>query len=524
MHRTLTRFVSSLSFVFLLAVPLSGVAESMETRGQFIQDAVTALSVSAGGQITLPYKRIPAAMLPAVKAAYSDGALKAFGSGDLLIGRGITRGQAVQVIVTLSGLRPKNTAKTYTDMKANSALSAAAEVAVEQGWIRALRPTLFGADRPLTASEAKALISKVKATLGTGTAPTIHINVIPKPRTGSGNTDLDAVKKLLQQQYLYQDKLKNATGTGAQSLVQSVNDPYTVYFPPAQNQMFQQQIAGEVIGIGVQINGRQNGLQVVEALPGSPAEKAGVLPGDLITAVNDTQLAGLSYEDQVLAVRGPKGSVAKLHIIRNSTTMDITVTRDSVKVPEVTTTKDGNIAVMKISQFGDITDNEIRDDLTKVAADSPRALIIDLRNNPGGLLDAADLLMSGFLPNGSVVANIHAKDGDSKEYTTGDPIIPADLPVMVLVNKDSASAAEIVAGAFQDYKRATIVGETSYGKGTVQQLVEFQDGSSLKMTIAEWRTPKDRKIDKIGVIPDVVVDSSQDPDAAMTKALQLLQD
>ncbi len=525
MNRPLSRFAQTLLFVLFLSVPLTGLAESFATRGAFIQAAVSALAITPTEKGTLPYKRIPAQQRGAVQAAYNKGALNAFGSGELLPGRAITKGEAIQVLVKLSGLTPSGAMQKFTDVPSGSALASAATVAMEQGWIKPVRKTVFGADRPLSEMDVKVLLRKAQQTLGTSPQPIIRVKVKPSTVEGTQDKVQSAIRDLLQKQYLYKERIDpaKATGTGADALVKTLNDPYTVYMPPAENKQFQEQIAGEITGIGVQIEYRDTGLLIVAPLPNSPAEKAGLKGGDLITAVNDVILKGLSYQDAVMKVRGPRGTTATLTILRDGQEMTVPVTRDTVKVPEVELSMKGSIAVVKIGQFGDTTDMSIRATFSQVQESKPRALIIDLRNNPGGLLHAADVLMSAFIPKGSVVANIHSRDGIYTETTDTDPIFSEDLPVMLLVNKGSASASEIVAGAFQDYKRATLIGETTFGKGTVQQLVEFKDGSSLKMTIAEWKTPKDRKIDGIGVIPDIAVDSTSAPDAAMAKALELLR-
>jgi carboxyl-terminal processing protease len=179
---------------------------------------------------------------------------------------------------------------------------------------------------------------------------------------------------------------------------------------------------------------------------------------------------------------------------------------------------------VKLVQFGSLTEKELRSLMTDIQAEKPAGVILDLRNNPGGLLHAAQLVLSNFLPKGSSIATIAARSQKYDDVTEDEPTIASTVPVVVLVNGGSASASEIVAGALQDYKRATIVGEKTFGKGTVQQIVEFRDGSGLKMTIAEWLTPKGRKIDGVGVTPDVVIALSTDRDEQLLKAVSIIRE
>jgi carboxyl-terminal processing protease len=228
--------------------------------------------------------------------------------------------------------------------------------------------------------------------------------------------------------------------------------------------------------------------------------------------------------ESVAKVRGPKGSNVILGIRRDGTEMNITVMRDLIQVPEIIITKQQNVTIVKIVQFGNKTDRELRSIMAEIEEERPRGIIIDLRNNPGGLLHAADVVVSNFLPHGSTVARIKSRTDDYTEKTMDPPTISSDVPVVVLVNKGSASASEIVAGALQDAKRATIVGEKTFGKGTVQQIMEFLNGSGLKMTIAEWFTPAGRKIDGVGITPDVEVAASEDNrDVQLLKALDLIR-
>jgi carboxyl-terminal processing protease len=270
---------------------------------------------------------------------------------------------------------------------------------------------------------------------------------------------------------------------------------------------------------------KDNVLVIVSPLPGSPAEKAGLLPGDEILSVNDESLLNLGYQDAVDKVRGPKGSTANLVIRRNGSEIKVPVVRDTVTIPDLEVVYQDNVAIVKLHQFGQLTDTDFLQQMQEVKKKNPRGVILDLRNNPGGLLDAAKVVAGAFLPDGSPYVNIYEAGVADPEVdkTEGTPIFGSDVPMVILVNKGSASAAEIVAGALQDAGRAKLVGEQTFGKGTVQQIFTFGDGSSLKMTIAEWKTPLGRKIDGIGVAPDITLAASETGDVQLDRAMGLLR-
>jgi carboxyl-terminal processing protease len=404
----------------------------------------------------------------------------------------------------------------------------AVEVALELKWMRPLRATLFGVSRPLTSHDEALLLQKVIESESISIQSPSQQQIIVPVQQGAvpQGQVLQSVLKLLNDQYLYQNRISSATGSGSQSvdaLVKSLNDPYTVFFKPSSAKDFQTQLQGEVTGIGAQVEVKDGVLGIVSPLVGSPAEKAGLQPGDEIISVDGVSLNGLTYEDAVDHVRGPKGTTANLMIKRGSSEFTIAVVRDVVHISDYEISYKGSVAIVALHQFGQSADDEFRTRMQEVAAKQPTGIILDLRNNPGGLLDAAGVVVSTFLPDQSPFVLINTKDQSTPELTNGEPVIPAGIPLVVLVNRGSASAAEIVAGALQDAKRATIVGEKTFGKGTVQQVVPFDDGSSLKMTIAEWRTPKGRKIDGLGVDPDVSVTAIPGSDAPLERGLSILQ-
>ena len=507
---------------------------SLVTRGEFIRATVKLLAIPEETGAKLPYGRIPKSLEPSVSAAYARGALTTFGK-ELFPAQSINRGQALEVLAILKGLTA-DPAKNYRDLNGASAgLKQAVQVALDQQWMDPKSSMMFGVKELLTGKEARILLRKV---LGEGgalddssqedTVPTIHIEFKSPSSQPTGELPkskiLEGLWKIVTDDYLHADKINQdeAAYQAAEALVKSINDPYSTFYRPAEARDFQTRINGEVSGIGAQVEERDGVLTVVSPLTGSPAETAGIKPNDEILAVDGVSIVGLPYEEAVDKVRGPKGSTVKLHIRRNGNEFDVSVIRDTIKVPEIDVKWQDDIAIVKLMQFGKLTDTDLRSVMQDVAKQKPQGVILDLRNNPGGLLHAADVTASNFLPLGSPVVDIKSRTGEKTDVTDLPPTIAASVPMVVLVNKGSASASEIVAGALQDAGRAVIVGEQSFGKGTVQEILEFTDHSSLKLTIAEWLTPKGRKIDGIGVMPDVVIPTSERDDQLL-KAVDIIK-
>lgn len=538
MHAPLKRFLVTAMMLLMPAGTFAATAaETLTTpdtetvtRGEFIRSAVILLGVSQSWKGELGFSRpVPKALQKYVGAAKQKGALTAFGK-DLLPGRGITRGEASQVLVALKGLTPRTSSMRFTDMPAGSAAEKAAIVVTENGWLQPVRKSIFGADRMLSGKEARDMLRKASGeangTSGEGAGiPTVTIEFGPANKPLQKQDLLKSVWDILNEEYLYKDKLDadNAAYQAVEGLVQSLKDPYTVFMPPAPAEQFRIQLEGEVTGIGAQVEFKNEILTIVSPLPGSPAQAAGLEPGDQIVKVNGEDLAGLGFVESVAKVRGPKGSIAKLTIRRNGALLDISVTRDVVRVPEIDVSWQGRVAVVTIAQFGERTEAELRGIFTEIQSKNPTGVILDLRNDPGGLLEAATVTLSNFLPKGSPVAHIVSRTQEYAEKTENEPTLDPSVPMAVLVNNGSASASEIVAGALQDAKRAVIVGEKTFGKGTVQQILEFRDGSSLKMTVAEWLTPLRRKIDGVGITPDVVTPEGSGRDDQLLKALETLR-
>lgn len=517
---------------------LSTNANATVSRGDFVRAAVKLLDVPRKPNVAVPSTRpIPSSLLPYMQAAHEEGALIPFGES-LHLAHPITIGEALQVLFLLTDLAPRGEDADFRDVQNGSLEETAVQVAIEQMWMKPLRSNIFGVERLLTGDGARELLRNVTGQEETAPArnrdiPTVEVEIQLPPRRPQTNTSeslpgeniLKGIWNLLQRNYLYEDKIdeRGAAEGAAEALVESLKDPYSTYLPPEDAFQFQSQIDGEVTGIGAQVDFKNEIVTVIAPLPGSPALEAGLKPGDQILAVDEQSLRGMTFNEAVRHIRGPVGTTITLTIVRDGREMKVDVTRDKISVPEIEIDFEGDVAVVRLVQFGTRTDTMLRRELEKVQRMGPKGLVLDLRSNPGGLLHAAEVTLSNFLPEGSTIAHIVSRNDEDEQVTRDEPTIADNIPMVVLINGGSASASEIVAGALQDANRATVVGEKSFGKGTVQQIIEFIDGSSLKMTIAEWLTPARRKIDGVGVDPDIEVKQTDVGDEQMRRALELLR-
>lgn len=343
--------------------------------------------------------------------------------------------------------------------------------------------------------------------------------VLEDPERDVDSSLLWHVWRLLLGRYVAPEQLQPRTMlVGAiRGLVDAVGDPYTTFLTPEEHQEFRDALQGELQGIGAELTVQEGKIVVVAPLPGSPAERAGLLPGDVITAVDGEGTDKKSLADVVHRIRGPKGSEVSLSILRETAAQTIRIKREDIHIPsveeEIKNTPGGPIAYVAINQFGDSTVKEVTAAIGAAKKAGVRGLILDVRHNGGGYLDGAVALASLFLQQGKVVSVKGRGDSLSHHYVTGRPALP-DLPMVVLVNQGSASAAEILAGALQDHKRATVIGTKSFGKGTVQEVIDLPGGSGLRLTTAHWLLPSGRNLAHEGIAPDIVVDRMPEDVAA----------
>ncbi len=386
-----------------------------------------------------------------------------------------------------------------------------------------------------------------------------QVNVISKePPPSVTNVDMTQFWSVLDKiNSLYYDRSKinpqEMVNGAIEGMVSTLNDPYTLYLPPQNNASFKQQLAGQFEGIGAELGMKGKDIVVVAPLDGSPAEKAGLKAGDILLKIDGQTDSGLSLNDAVNKIRGPKGTKVTLTVMHKSETQptDITITRDTINVKSVAmwikNVKDidgidtnklkgfanAKVAYVRLSQFGDNTNQEWLDAANKIALSmqkdsSIKGVILDLRNNPGGYLNDAAFIASEFIPSGTIVIQQDGR-GDQTDLSVSRKGLLTNVRLVVLINKGSASASEIVSGALRDHGRAKLVGENSFGKGIVQQAEDMGGGAGLHVTTAKWLTPKGSWVgngkDGVGLTPDISVPlDPKDPshDTQLEKAVQAI--
>lgn len=296
-------------------------------------------------------------------------------------------------------------------------------------------------------------------------------------------------------------------------MVGALGDPYTVFFPPKEQEDFSNEIKGEFGGIGAEIGMRKGILIIIAPLEGSPAEAAGIRAGDKIIKINDTSAAELTLDEAVHLIRGPKGTAVTLTILRKSgeDTKKIAVMRDTIRIPTLATKDLGHgILLIKLFNFNEGSVEAFRGAVRGFLLAKSDKLILDLRNNPGGFLEASVDIASWFLPEGTVVAKEAFRDGKENVYRSRGYGVLAETPMVILINEGSASASEILAGALREERGVKLIGEKTFGKGSVQQVESITPKTSLKVTIARWLTPKGVSISKEGLAPDIEVLSDKE--------------
>ena len=348
-------------------------------------------------------------------------------------------------------------------------------------------------------------------------------------RTSNKTIDLSSVQKT------YQELIANYDGKldtqkliyGAnRGLVEAAGDPHTAYMDPDETKEFDKSLSGQIGGgIGAEIGLRSNKPTIIKPLENSPAQKAGIKAGEAIVKVNDESSSDWSVEKVVSKIRGEVGTSVKLTLLSGSQTREVSVVRQNIVSPAVESEIDGEIGILKVNRFGDDTVSLSRKYASEFVEKGVKKVILDLRNNPGGTVGAAQGLLGIWLDNQIAMTERRGSEIVKTLRTTGTPIL-GNMKTVVLINGNSASASEITAGALREYGKATLVGQKSYGKGSVQIVLGLPGGSQMKVTEARWYTPKGKNIDKTGIEPDVKVDLSSDDvnnnvDPQMDKAKSL---
>jgi len=348
-------------------------------------------------------------------------------------------------------------------------------------------------------------------------------------RTSNKTIDLSSVQKT------YQELIANYDGKldtqkliyGAnRGLVEAAGDPHTAYMDPDETKEFDKSLSGQIGGgIGAEIGLRNNKPTIIKPLENSPAQKAGIKAGEAIVKVNDEVSSDWSVEKVVSKIRGEVGTSVKLTLLSGGQTREVSVVRQNIVSPAVESEIDGEIGILKVNRFGDDTVSLSRKYTSEFVEKGVKKVILDLRNNPGGTVGAAQGLLGIWLDNQIAMTERRGSEIVKTLRTTGTPIL-GNMKTVVLINGNSASASEITAGALREYGKATLVGQKSYSKGSVQIVLGLPGGSQMKVTEARWYTPKGKNIDKTGIEPDVKVDLSSDDvnnniDPQMDKAKSL---
>ena len=332
-------------------------------------------------------------------------------------------------------------------------------------------------------------------------------------RTSNKTIDLSSVQKT------YQELIANYDGKldtqkliyGAnRGLVEAAGDPHTAYMDPDETKEFDKSLSGQIGGgIGAEIGLRNNKPTIIKPLENSPAQKAGIKAGEAIVKVNDEASSDWPVEKVVSKIRGEVGTSVKLTLLSGGQTREVSVVRQDIVSPAVESEIDGEIGILKVNRFGDDTVSLARKYASEFVEKGVKKVILDLRNNPGGTVGAAQGLLGIWLDNQIAMTERRGSEIVKTLRTTGTPIL-GNMKTVVLINGNSASASEITAGALREYGKSTLVGQKSYGKGSVQIVLGLPGGSQMKVTEARWYTPKGKNIDKTGIEPDVKVDLSSD--------------
>jgi len=341
--------------------------------------------------------------------------------------------------------------------------------------------------------------------------------------------------KVLQDKYVNSDKIdyKNLLYGAIEGMTNSLGDDYTVFMKPEKTDSFMQSVNGNdsFDGVGMELGLKNKVLTVIAPLEGTPAYNAGIKAGDFILKIDGKSTEGMQTEDAVGLIRGKKGTKVVLSVMRKDFTesKDFSLVRDTIQIPVMKWEMlDNGIAYIKIYQFTSNLPDKFKDAVSGLLKNNAKKIIIDLRNDPGGYLETAVDIVSWFNPKGSIVLKEEVRGGQKgDQYVSRGYSAIADLPVVVLVNKGSASASEIMAGALRDIRGIKLVGETTFGKGSVQEVEKFKDGSSLKVTIAKWLTPSGVSINKEGLkadfeVPYTDADYNNNKDPQLDKAVELL--
>jgi carboxyl-terminal processing protease len=368
--------------------------------------------------------------------------------------------------------------------------------------------------------------------LGTWVGATQIAYSVPQPNNVDFSLFWDAYNRL-QEKFIDPSKITNEKIVfGAiEGMTAALGDPYTSFMEPSKAQRFQQDLSGSFDGIGVSIGVKKDLLTVIAPIKGSPGDNAGLKAGDIIAKIDGKDSVNMASDEAVSLIRGKKGTLVTLSILRDgwSDTKDFKIIRDTIRVPSVEwSLKNGDVAYVQMYQFDETLSPDFKAIAFKILQSPAKKIVLDLRDNPGGYLETAQDIAGLFLEKGQVVTiEDFGTDKEQQIYKTEGNSELANYPIVVLINQGSASASEILAGALRDNRNVKLVGNKSFGKGSVQEVVNLRGGAFLKVTIAHWLTPKGGYISEVGLTPDIKVDITEDDyknekDPQLDKALEIV--
>lgn len=345
-------------------------------------------------------------------------------------------------------------------------------------------------------------------------------------------TLVDEAYQLLRSKFIDSGEIddKKLIHGAVSGMVNSLRDPHTVFFNPDDTKRFIEDSEGRFEGVGMEIGIKDNQLQVIAPLKGTPADRAGLLPKDKILKVDGVETKEISINEAVNLIRGPKGTDVTLTIARDGwdDPKDILITRDVIELISLEWELiDGDIAHIKFYHFSGDVDSKFRKIALDILDSPAKGIILDMRDNPGGYLDISKEVGGWFMEKGEVFVIEYSKKGRRKEFISGTGRL-SQYPIVVLINEGSASASEILAGALRDNRGVQLIGRTSFGKGSIQSLERLSDGSSIKVTVAQWLTPKGTTISDKGLVPDIDIektleDYKNDRDPQLDKAIEVIK-
>ena len=353
------------------------------------------------------------------------------------------------------------------------------------------------------------------------------IQSLIKSSTAGNNLSaaINNIQLILDEHYLRETDREKSIEGAIKGYVEALGDPYTQYITKDEMEEFAINITGNYVGIGIYMaeNTKDNTIEILMPIEGGPAEEAGILPGDKILSVDGIEYKGKDIDIAADKIKGEKGTTVKLKILREQEIKNFEIIRRKVETNPVTSEKlENDIGYIQVTSFDQGTAESFKSKYEDLKKQGIKSLIIDLRNNGGGMVETTLQIAECIVPKGQTLLITVDKDKkETVEKSSKNPII--DMPIVVLVNENSASASEILAGALKDHQKATIVGTTTFGKGVIQEVIEFSDGSALKVTVQEYYTPNKNKIHEVGVSPDIVVELSKDEDTQLNKAIEILK-